>query len=196
MRTERSGVMAVEVERVRRLFTVEEYQRMGAAGIFGPEERVELIDGEIFEMSPIGPRHAGTVMNLNRLLVQGLGDRAWVSPQNPVVIAPRSQPQPDLQVLRQRTVHYSAAHPTEADVLLAIEVADSSVRFDRTVKQRLYARAGIVEFWLVDTNAGRIDVHRGPAGDRYADIRSAARGQTVSPQAFPDLILSVDAILA
>ncbi len=195
MRTERS-IMAVEVERVRRLFTVEEYQRMGEAGVFGPEERVELIDGEIFEMSPIGPRHAGTVMNLTRLLVQGLGDRAWVSPQNPVVIAPRSQPQPDLQVLRQRPVRYSAAHPTEADVLLAIEVADTSVRFDRTVKQRLYARAGMVEFWLVDTDADRIDIHRAPAGDRYADVRSAGRGESVSPAAFPDLILLVDTILA
>src|SRR5262245_19259591 len=135
--------MAVEVELSRRLFTVEEYHRMAAAGIFHPDERVELIEGEIVQMSPIGPRHAGCVINATRLFITLLGERAVVSPQNPVVIQPRSEPQPDLLLLRRRAVSYSHEHPTPADVLLAVEVADTTVRFDRLVKARLYARAGI-----------------------------------------------------
>ena len=94
--------MAIEVERPRRLFTVEEYHRMGEAGVLGPDERVELIEGEIVQMSPIGPRHAGCVINANRLFITRLGDRAMVSPQNPMVIQPRSEPQPDLLLLRPR----------------------------------------------------------------------------------------------
>jgi len=188
--------MAAQVERARRLFTVDEYQRMAEAGVFGPEERVELIEGEILEMSPINPPHVGCVINLTQLLVHGLRHRAIVSPQNTVVIRPRSQPQPDILVLRLREVSYSVAHTTQQDVLLAIEVADTSLAFDRTVKLRLYARAGIPEFWLVDVKAGRIDVHRSPVGDRYLHTQRVERGGVVSPEAFADLVLSVDAILA
>src|SRR5262249_50900301 len=158
-------------ERPRRLFTVDEYHRMAEAGVFGPEERVELIDGEIIQMSPIGPRHAGGVINLNRILITRLGNRAVVSPQNPVVIWPRSGPQPDLLVLRPRPASYSRAHPTPADVLLAIEVADTTARFDRIVKARLYARARIGEYWLVDVDEERVDVFRAPGGEAYADTR-------------------------
>src|SRR5438477_12701418 len=104
--------MAVEVEIPRRRFTVEEYHRMAEVGIFHPDERVELIEGEIIQMSPIGPRHAGCVINANRLFITRLGDRAVVSPQNPVVIQPRSEPQPDLLLLRPRAVSYSREHPT------------------------------------------------------------------------------------
>ena len=113
---------------------------MGEAGIFRPDERVELIEGEIVQMSPISPRHAGCVINAIRLFITRPGDRAIVSPQNPVVIEPRSEPQPDLLLLRPRAVSYSRGHPTPADVLLAVEVADTTARFDRLVKARLYAR--------------------------------------------------------
>ena len=140
--------MAVEVEVPRRLFSVEEYHRMAEAGILREKERVELIEGEIVQMAPIGTQHFGCVINVNRLFVARLGDRAVVSPQGPVVIAPRSEPQPDLALLRPRAVPYSRALPTPEDVLLAVEVADTTVRFDRLVKSRLYARAGIAEFWL------------------------------------------------
>jgi Uma2 family endonuclease len=131
--------MAVEVEVPRRLFTVEEYHRMAEAGILGEDERVELIEGEIIQMAPIGPQHAGSVININRLFVTRLGDRAVVSPQNPVVIRPRSEPQPDLVLLRPRAVSYSRGLPASQDVLLVVEVADTTVRFDRLVKARLYA---------------------------------------------------------
>jgi Uma2 family endonuclease len=197
MGMEGSRTMAAQVERARRLFTVDEYQRMGEAGVFRPDERVELIEGEIIEMSPINPPHSGRVMNLNAMLVHGLAHRALVSPGGTVVIPPRSQPQPDILVLRRRgEISYSVRHPGPEDVLLAIEVADTSLAFDRTVKLRLYARAGIPEFWIVDVNAGRIDVHHTPAGELYRHTRQVERGASLSPEAFPDLVLSVDAILA
>jgi Uma2 family endonuclease len=188
--------MALEVERPRRLFTVDEYHRMADASVFGPEERVELIDGEIIQMSPIEPRHAGCVINLNRLLVTRLGDRAIVSPQNPVVIRPRSEPQPDLLVLRPRTISYSRAHPTPEDVLLAIEVADTTLRFDRIVKARLYARARIAEYWLVDVANARVDVFHDAREDGYRNTAQLTRESSVAPLAFPDCTFSIDDFFA
>lgn len=183
--------MAIQVERPRRLFTVDDYHRMAAAGVFGPEERVELIEGEIFEMSPIGLRHAGCVINATRLFVTRLGDRAVVSPQNPVVIRPRSEPQPDLLLLRPRVVSYSQEHPAPEDVLLAVEVADTTVRFDRLVKARLYARAAIPEFWLFLAQECALEVHRTPGPDGYARVTRLGGEAVVSPLAFPDVQFAV-----
>jgi Uma2 family endonuclease len=183
--------MAIDVEVVRRLFTVDEYHRMAEAGIFHPDERVELIDGEIVEMSPIGPRHAGCVINATRLFMTTLGDRIVLSPQNPVIIRPRSEPQPDLLLLRPRTISYSREHPTPEDVTLAVEVADTTVRFDRLVKARLYARAGIVEFWLLLPNDGAVEVHRTPGTDGYAQVTLHGSDETVSPLVFPDVGFAV-----
>jgi Uma2 family endonuclease len=188
--------MAVEIELPRRLFTVEEYHRMAAAGIFHPDERVELIEGEIVQMSPIGPRHAGCVINANRLFITRLGERVVVSPQNPVVIQPRSEPQPDLLLLRPRAISYSHEHPTPEDVLLAVEVADTTVRFDRLVKARLYARAGIAEFWLLLAMDGAVEVYRGPGADGYASVTLLGPSQTVSPLAFPDVGFAVASFFA
>ena len=183
--------MAIEVEIPRRRFTVEEYHRMAEVGIFHPDERVELIEGEVVQMSPISPRHAGCVINANRLFIMRLGDRAVVSPQKPVVIQPRSEPQPDLLLLRPRAVSYSREHPTPEDVLLAVEVADTTVRFDRLVKARLYARAGIAEFWLFLTTDGLLEVYRGPGPDGYSNVTQHGAGQTLSPLAFSDVSFSV-----
>jgi Uma2 family endonuclease len=178
--------MAIEAEVPRRLFTVDEYHRMAEAGIFHPDERVELIEGEIIEMSLIGPRHAGCVINANRLFITRLGDRMVLSPQNPVTIRPRSEPQPDLTLLRPREVSYSEALPTPEDVILAVEVADTTVRFDRLVKARLYARSGIGEFWLLLPNDRAVEIHRGPGPDGYAEVTRHGAGQAVSPLAFPE----------
>ncbi len=183
--------MAVEVERARRLFTVEEYHRMGEAGILGDDERVELIEGEIVQMAPIGAGHIGCVINLTRLFVTRLGDRAVVSPQNPVVIRPRSEPQPDLLLLRPRAISYSRERPSSEDALLAVEVADTTVRFDRLVKSRLYARAGVPEFWLCLVTDGAVEVYREPGADGYAAVTLHGPGQTVSPLAFPDVGFAV-----
>ena len=183
--------MAIEVAIPRRRFTVDEYHRMAEVGIFHPDERVELIEGEIVQMSPIGPRHAGCVINANRLFITRLGDRAMVSPQNPMVIQPRSEPQPDLLLLRPRAMSYSFEHPTPEDVLLAVEVADTTVRFDRLVKARLYARAGIAEFWLFLTTETLVEVYRAPGADGYTSVTEHGAGQALSPLAFPDVAFSV-----
>ena len=173
--------MAVDVEVARRLFNVEEYHRMAEAGILGADERVELIEGEIVQMAPIGPRRAGCVINLNQLFVTRLGGRAVVSPQNPVVILPRSEPQPDLVLLRPRAVSYSRELPASRDVVLAVEVADTTVRFDRIVKARLYARAGIPEFWLCLAADGRRGLSRAkPRRLRRHDASRARPGRVAA----------------
>ena len=184
--------MAVELERARRLFSIEEYEPMVEAGIIARDERVELIEGEIVEMSPIGDPHAAFVANLTHLLVNRVGDRARVWVQGPVRVPPRSKPQPDLALLRARS--YVHAGATTDDVLLVIEVADTSLRYDRTVKLPLYARAGIMEYWLIDANAETLEIHRSPDGERYAEHRRASRGEGVAPLAFPDATFPVDAI--
>ena len=186
--------MAVSVERARRLFTIEEYERMVETGILKRDDRVELIEGEIVEMSPIGDPHAAIVTNLTHLLVNLAGDRARVRVQGPVRVPPRSKPQPDLAVLRSRS--YMRAGAAAEDVLLVIEVADTSLEYDRRVKLRLYARAGIAEYWVVDANAEALDLYREPSGDGYREHRRAVRGETVGPLAFPDAAIAVDAIFA
>ncbi len=186
--------MAVRVERARRLFTIEEYERMVETGILKRDDRVELIEGEIVEMSPIGDPHAAYVTNLTHILVSCVGDRARVRVQGPVSVPPRSKPQPDLALLQPRS--YVRAGATTEDVLLVIEVADTSLEYDRTVKLRLYARAGIPEYWVVDANAEALDLYRAPSGDGYRDRRHAVRGETVELLAFPDVAIPVDAIFA
>src|SRR5262245_25225828 len=176
--------MAVDIECARRLFTVAEYQRMGEAGIFKPGERVELIRGEIVEMAPIGRRHVAFVNNFNQLLVTRLAGRAIVSVQNPVVVATDSEPQPDLALLRrQRAVAYKDAEVTEADVLLLIEVAETSLRYDRTVKLRLYAEVGVPEYWVVDCDAESIEVHRVPTAEGFREVIRLTGDAAVNPAA-------------
>ena len=188
--------MALDVDVARRLFTVEEYHRMGEAGILGEDERVELIEGEIVQMAPTGTRHIGCVINATRLFITRLGDRAVISPQNPVVIQPRSEPQPDLVLLRPGPVSYSRKRPSSEDVLLAVEVADTTVRYGRLVKRRLYARAGIAEFWLCLVGDGIMDIYRRPRADGYADVTHHGAGALVAPLAFPDVSFAVSDFFA
>jgi Uma2 family endonuclease len=125
---------------MRRLFTVDEYHRMVDAGILREDDRVELLDGEIVEMTPIGPHHAGCVNRLNRLLIEALGRRGVVTPQNPFLLDERSEPQPDLCVAKPRPDDYASGHPRPADLLLVIEVSDSSLTYDRNRKARAIRR--------------------------------------------------------
>ena len=139
-----------------RCFSVADFHRMGEAGILGEDERLELIEGEIIEMTPIGSPHGGRVNQLNRLLTQAVGERAVVAIQNPVVLGEHSEPEPDLALLRPRADFYTSSHPQAADVLLLIEVADSSLASDRDIKVPLYARHGIPEAWIVAIGERRV----------------------------------------
>lgn len=182
--------MAVELK--RRLFTIDEYQRMAEAGILDEDERVELIEGEIVEMTPIGPPHASVVARLNALFTARLGARVIVWPQNPFVLRRQtSQFQPDLALLRPRADFYASRHPEPTDASLVIEVMDSSVARDRRVKLPIYARARVEEVWLVHAVASTVEVCRDPRGSDYRDRRVLERSATLAPLAFPDLVLTV-----
>ncbi|MBV9102584.1 MAG: Uma2 family endonuclease [Candidatus Eremiobacteraeota bacterium] len=145
-----------------RLFTVEEYEAMGRAGIFVPEERVELLDGEILTMAPIGPAHCGIVSRLTHLFVTKFGSRAVVRIQFPVVLGKFSEPQPDIALTYPRDDFYSARHPREDDVFALIEVAESSLRYDRGKKLKLYARQGIGDYRIVDIPTGALSSTASP----------------------------------
>src|SRR5207247_3212709 len=140
-----------------RRFTVDEYYRMAETGILAEDDRVELLDGEIVEMSPIGPRHAATVTRLDHLFNRLVGDRAIVRAQNPVRLDGYSEPEPDIALVTPRADFYRAEHPTPRDILLIVEVADTSLRYDRHTKLPGYARAGVPEAWLVDLTADRVE---------------------------------------
>lgn len=182
-------------EPLRRLFTRDEYYAMAEAGILKPEDRVELIEGEIYRMAPIGNRHAGCVNRVNRVVTNGLTERAVVALQNPVHLNDFSEPQPDVAVLRPRQDFYSESHPRPTDVLLLIEVANSSSGFDRQSKIPLYALNGIAEVWLIDLPRQRLEVYRDPARDGYRTVQRLQRGERVAPQAFPDFEIEIAAIL-
>lgn len=185
--------MVVQVE--RRLFTVDEYYQMAEAGIFSEDDRVELIEGEIVEMSPIGSRHTACVKRLNRLLSRKLGDQAVISVQDPIRLSEFSEPEPDLALLQPRADFYAEAHPEPEDVLLVVEVAETSAGSDRTLKVPTYARAGILEVWLIDLADETIEIYREPSPRGYGEIRRAWRGNRLSTQAFPDIELAVDDVL-
>ena len=185
--------MAIQLQRY--LFTAAEYHRMAQAGIFGEDDRVELIEGEIVEMTPIGSRHAACVDRLAQLAFERVSGRAIVRIQNPIQMGEHSEPQPDLALLRPRSDFYAPAHPGPEDVLLIVEVAETSIEYDRDVKVRLYARAGIAEVWLVDLAGEGVEVYRRPVPQGYQEVQRLERGQRVSSHAVSDLELTVDEIL-
>lgn len=183
-------------EPLKRLFTRDEYYALAEAGILKPEDRVELIEGEIYRMAPIGNPHAGCVNRLVDVFAPLIAARrAVLSPQNPVNLTDISEPQPDVTLLRRREDLYSEGHPTPKDVLLLIEVAESSIGFDRGTKFPLYARCGIPEAWLVDLTRNVLEVHRDPAHDGYRKIQRLRSGDRIAPQAFPDFEITVESIL-
>jgi Uma2 family endonuclease len=188
--------MAVETAAARRLFTREEYRRMAEVGILKPSDRVELIRGEIVKKLPPGRRHRAFVDNLNQLLVLRLAGRAIVSVQNPLVVSDDSEPEPDLKVLRRRSLSYKEREAYAEDVLLLIEVADSSLAYDRSTKLALYAEFRVPEYWVVNCISESIEVYRAPAGDRYREVARVAGDATVTLQAFPDVVLTLAEIFA
>lgn len=178
--------MAVETRApARRLFTVDEYHRIGEVGVFG-DDRVELIEGEILTMSPIGQLHAAGVKRAAYVLGRRFGEGVIVSVQDPIVLDDGSEPQPDVVVLRFRADFYRSGHPTAADVLLLLEVSDATLRFDLGEKAALYARHGVPEYWVDDVNADRLIVHRDPSPSGYQSVQTLGREDRVRPVSFPE----------
>ena len=182
------------VRPVRHKFTVEEYHRMAEAGILSEDDRVELIEGEIVEMAPIGSRHAACVNRLNRFF-SSLEKKVIVSVQNPVRLGEDSEPQPDVALLKPRADFYASGYPGAEDVLLVVEVAETSAKDDREMKVPLYARHGVSEVWLVDLGAEVVEVYREPSPEGYRQVWRAGRGEVLVPQQVPDLRVPVEAIL-
>ena len=178
-----------------RRFTVDEYHRMGGAGVFHEDDRVELLEGQIVEMSPIGPAHAGCVAALTGVLSRLCGEHVVVWVQNPVDLGERSEPLPDVALLAPGVDRYRTAHPRARDMLLVVEVADTSLEHDRDVKVPLYAAAGIPEVWLVNLTDQAVTLYRDLVGGRYATVRTARRGETVTSLLLPAATLRVEDIL-
>ena len=187
--------MAVDVELTRRRFTLDEYHRMAEVGILNRGDRVELIRGAIVQMTAIGHDHASCVARLNHLLMGRLHGRALLWPQNPLVILPDSEPEPDIILLGWRDDFYRHALPGAEDVALLIEVANTSLRYDRHVKGPLYAEAGVRDYWIVDLEGEAVEVSRQPQAGRFHHNVRVARGDALSPLAFRDTPLAVADIL-
>ncbi len=173
----------------RRRITVREYQQMIAVGVFHEDDRLELIEGELLSMSPINPRHSGKLNRFSRLLSQRVGERAVVAIQNPISLGEFSEPQPDLVLLTPRADFYERSHPKALEVLLVVEIADSSLEFDRQTKSALYARAGIREYWLVNLVDDLLEVFQEPSPGGYKLMRKVFPGESVAPLAFADAVL-------
>lgn len=180
----------------RHRLTVDEYHRMAEAGVLAPDARVELIEGEVIDMAPIGSRHWATVNRLAHLLHSATRGRAIVSTQSSLRLGPRNEPEPDIALLQPRDDYYAKALPTAADCLLVIEVADTTSAYDRQIKSPLYARHGIPELWIVDLDMGVLRFCRRPDAEGYADITgSETPGLTPLP-GLPGVSVDLTGILA
>jgi Uma2 family endonuclease len=180
----------------KRLFTVDEYHKMAKAGILHEYDRVELIDGEIIQMSAIGLRHMVCVNRANTFFIRAFGDRAVVSPQNPVRLSDWTEPQPDVVVFKPRSDFYAGKRPTPEDVIFTVEVADSTLSYDQKVKLPRFAAAGIPEVWIEDLKHDILLVHRDPIGSIYKTILTLSAGDSISPASFPDVAFSVGELLS
>jgi Uma2 family endonuclease len=181
------------IEPLKKLYTVTEYHALLDAGILHEDDRVELIEGEIRPMPAIGSRHFSGVLLLDRLFQRGLGDDVMIAIQSPFQLNDFSEPEPDLLLLRFKVDAYANSLPTVGDILLLIEVSESSVQIDRD-KMELYAGNGISEAWLVNLKTSVIEVYRNPVQGRYLDVKKLRRGDRISALAFPDFVLDVSAI--
>lgn len=178
----------------KRRFSVEEYHRLADLGILKEDDKVELVQGEIVEMSPIGPKHASTVNRIVRLLTNIFNAAYIISPQNPVQLGVDSEPEPDIVILREREDFYASAHPRAEDVIFIIEVADSTLQYDMEVKLPLYAQAGIVEYWIVDLQQHQLIIHTLPHLETYQQRQFFQIGEDVLSPMLPNPIALVDLI--
>jgi len=179
----------------RHTFTAEEYRAMAEAGVLGEDDRVELLGGEIVDMAPIGSRHLACVVILTHLLVEASGGRWFVSAQNPVRLSERDEPQPDLSLLGRRPRPDSSAPPGPEDVLLVVEISDTTLAYDKNVKLPLYSRAGIPEAWIVDLSGRKVEIHSDPGPGGYRVSRSCGPGEEVVSAAVEGVSVPVDEVL-
>jgi hypothetical protein len=186
----------METEVTRKRFTVDEYHEMAKAGILQPRERVELIDGEIIQMSPIGYRHGVCIDRMHTLFVKKFGEQAVVSSQNPIRLNKWTEPQPDLVVFKPRADFYAKKRKRPEDVLFVVEVADSTLRYDQKIKLPQYAIAGIPEYWIADLKNDVLHVYRDPAGESYNTVDALHPSEFVCPLAFPDVRFQIDDVLS
>lgn len=185
--------MATEI--ARKLFTVYDYHKMVDAGILREGDRVELIRGEVIRMSPINPPHNGTIHRANHFLTRIVGDRAIVGVQGSIRLDEYDEPQPDLYLLRPKEDFYTSRHAGPADILLIIEVADSSLEYDRTIKMQLYAETGIPEYWISDLQNDCVIAHSDADGGTYRTIRQFRRGEELIPRLLADCSIPTEALL-
>ena len=185
--------MATEIS--KRLFTVHDYHRMVDVGILSEDDRVELIHGEVIAMSPIGPRHSAAVLRANQALVRIVGDRAIVGVQGSVRLDEYDEPQPDLYLLRPKDDFYASGHAGPADIFLIIEVADSSLKYDRTIKLDLYAETGVPEYWIADIQNDCILAYSDLGENTYRSTRQFQRGDTIAPRLLSECRIPVDVLL-
>ena len=185
--------MSAEIR--RKLFTVHDFHHMAEAGIIDENDRLELIAGEIVAMTPIGYRHWECVNRTTHVLIRKLDARAEVAPQGPARLDEMNEPQPDVAVFKAKRDFYNGEWPTPAEMLLVIEVADSSLAYDRGIKLSRYALAGIPEYWIEDLIHDALLVFRNPMADTYESVQTLHRGESVSPLAFPDVVIAVDDLI-
>jgi Uma2 family endonuclease len=185
----------MEIEVSKKLFSVDEYYQMAEVGILSPEDRVELVDGEILRMSPIGNRHLGCVNRANEVFVGALRGRVVVSIQNPLRLNNFTEFQPDIVLLKLRKDHYSAKHPMAEDALLVIEVSDTTFRYDHDVKLKRYAKAGIPEVWIVNPGQNELLVFRDPSNDRYQTGITYRPDDSITASSFPDTVFKAEDFL-
>ena len=180
---------------VRKRFTVTEYHQMAVTGILSDADRFELLEGEIVEMSPPGPQHSSIVTGITELFYVFKNQDITIRVQDPIRLGDFSAPQPDVAIVNRRRDRYSGGHPEPEDVLLLIEVSESSLTYDRDVKLPLYAAAGIAEVWLVVLLSQVVEVYRAPGENGYGEKRTMRRGDTVSPLHLPEVVLPVDEMI-
>jgi Uma2 family endonuclease len=185
----------MQVDITKKLFTVEEYHRMGEAGILSPHDRLELIEGEIIEMSPIGQRHMACVDRATHFISRKLDGKALVSVQNPLRLSNLSEPQPDIVVLKLRPDFYASKPHTPEDTFFVLEVSDTTLRYDSKVKLPLYAATGVVELWIENLQEDVLLICRDPQGREYKTQMRLQRGDSVAPLAFPDVTFQVGDLL-
>ena len=188
-------MLSTEAPFTLRKWTVKEYQKLGEMGFFHPEERVELISGNIIRMSAKGTAHTSALGRTDRLFQDLFNNLAWVRVQDPIALDDNSQPEPDIAVVRIDPLDYATHHPTPSEVYLIIEVADSSLAYDREIKAKIYARSGIADYWVLNVNDRQLHIFREPADDGYQSEVILGEFSSISPLQFPDFNISIGEML-